>query len=177
MNFLQAQLYGDYPPVPYLTPPQDHSPVLTPTEESGIPWPTVDTETQTGLKFPTPVTESDHPTEELDFSVADRNPDRYWEELTNKLPSYVEKWGRDVDDSKFDDYIKRCMKKAGLPCLGCYRFGDVMCKLYADAKQQSALRGSGVIRTAYCLMRENDCKRMCIVMELVLLEFRYTSTE
>ena len=160
MNLLQAQLYGDYPPVPYPTPPQDHSPVLTPTEESGTPRPTVDTETQ--LKFPTQVT---------DFSVADRNPDRYWQKLMGKLPSYVERWGRDVDDLKFDDYIKLRMEEAGPPCLGCYRFWAVMCKLYADAKQQSALRGSGVIRTAYCLMRENDCEKMCNVMELVLLEF------
>ena len=164
MNLLQAQLYGDYPPVPYPTPPQDRSPyatlppdspVLTPTEESGTPRPTVDTETQ--LKFPTQVT---------DFSGADRYPDIYWQKLMSKLPSYVERWDRDL---KFDDYIKLRMEEAGPPCLGCYRFWAVMCELHENAKQQSG--GSGVIRTAYCLMRENNCEKMCNVMRLVLLEF------
>ena len=170
MNLLQAQFDGDYPfPVPYPTPPQDHSPVHTPIEESGTPWPTVDTERQTPLKFPTPVT--DHQREELGFSVADRNPDRYWEELINKLPSYVVKWSRDVGDSKFDNYIKLRMDEAGAPCLGCSRFWAVMCKLHEDAEQQSVQRGSGVIWTAYCLMRENNCEKMCRVMELVLLQF------
>ena len=140
----------------------------TPIEES---WPSDDTETQTALKFPTPATETDHQTEQLDFSVADRNPDRYWEELMGKLPSYVVKWSRDVGDLKFDDYIKRCMDEAGAPCLGCYRFWAVMCKLHEKAKQQSVQRGSGVIWTAYCLMRENNCEKMCRVMELVSLQF------
>ena len=165
MNLLQAQFDGDYRfPVLYLTPPQDRSPVQTPIEESGISSPTVDTETQTTLKFPTPVTE-------LDFSVADGNPDRYWQKLMSKLKDYVKKWGRDVDDLKFDDYIKLRMDEAGASCLGCYRFWAVMCKLHEKAKQQSVQRGSGVIWTAYCLMRENNCEKMCRVMELVSLQF------
>ena len=143
----------------------------TPIEESGIPWRTVDTTTQNALKYPTPVSGPEHQTDELDFSVADRSPDRYWQKLMSKLKGYVERWGRDVDDLKFDDYIKHCMEEAGPPCLGCYRFWAVMCKLYENVKQQSALRGSGVIRTAYCLMRENNCERMCNVMRLVLLDF------
>ena len=168
-NVLQARRYPDsYPP--YETPPPD-SPVLTPTEESGIPWPTVDTETQTALKFPTPVTEPDHHTEELDFSVADRSPDRYWKTLMSKLQVYVEiGWAHDVDDLKFDYYIELCMEELeGPPGCGWDKFQAVMQTMYENAKQQSG--GSGVIRTAYCLMRENNCKKMCNVMRVVLLEF------
>lgn len=171
LTSLQAQQYQGSYPLPYPTPPQDYSPVQTPTEESGRNWCIAATEAEMELKYPTPVSEPEYQTraqEEPDFFVADLNPDRYWQKLMEKLQNYAQKWACDFED--FDDCIQRWMAEVGPPCLGWNRFWAVMCKLYKDARQLSAVHGSGVIHTAYTLMRENHCKKMCNIMKLVLLE-------
>ena len=91
----------------------------------------------------------------------------------SKLKDFVEiSWAHDVGDLKFDYHIKVCMEELeGPPSRDWDRFQAVMRTLYENAKQQSALREYGVIRTAYCLMREYNCEKMCNVMKLVLLQF------
>ena len=116
------------------------------------------------MPYPIPVYESVQP--ELEFSVADRAPEEYWEKLMRKLPLYAEKWSSDG----YDRYIQLCMERKGPRCLGWGAFGAVLCDLYREATCLHAVQGRGVIRTAYTLMKGRRCEKMCIVMELVLLE-------
>lgn len=175
VNLLQAQQYGYQAylvPSPYATPPQESDPsqVQTPIEESGRFQPTAITVSDDALKLPTPVSEPEHQRveqEETIFSRADRFPDRFWKKLMDKLEFYGEKWAR---NDAFDPYIKLRMEEEGPPYLGWKRFWLVVIKLHEEARHLSAVRGNGAIRTAYTLMMEKGCEKMCNVMQPTLLE-------